>query len=41
MDMIDEGIQNGVYILTIDRILEDLKLILSFLYHNFEKYKHH
>ena len=39
--MIDEGIQNGVHILTIDRILEDLKLILSFLYHNFEKYKHH
>ena len=39
--MIDEGIKNGVYVLTIDRILEDLKLILSFLYHNSEEYKHY
>ena len=35
--MIDEGIQNGVDIVTEDRTLEDLKLFCSFLYHTFKK----
>ena len=39
--MIDEGIQNGVYIATEDRTLEDLKLFHSFLYRNFKKYEHY
>ena len=38
--MIDEGIENGVYIVTKDKTLEDLKLFRSFLYRNFKKYKH-
>ena len=37
--MIDEGIQNGVYIVTKDRTLGDLKLFHSFLYLNFKKYE--
>ena len=39
--MIDEGIQNGVYIVTEDRTLKDLKLFCSFLYRNFTKYEHY
>ena len=39
--MIDEGIQNGVYIVTKDRTLEDIKLFRSFLYLNFKKYEHY
>ena len=39
--MIDEGIQNGVDIVTEDRTLEDLKLFCSFLYHTFKKYEHY
>ena len=39
--MINEGIQNGVYIATKDRTLEDLKLFHSFLYRNFKKYEHY
>ena len=38
--MIDEGIENGVYIVAKDKTLEDLKLFRSFLYRNFKKYKH-
>ena len=38
--MIDEGIQNGVSIVTEDRTLEYLKLFRSFLYRNFKKYEH-
>ena len=38
---IDEGIQNGVYIVTEDRTLADLKLLRSFLYGNFKKYEHY
>ena len=38
--MIDEGIENGVYIVTEDKTLEDLKLFCSFLYRNFKKYEH-
>ena len=37
--MIDEGIENGVYIVTEDKTLEDLKLFRSFLYYNFKKYE--
>ena len=39
--MIDEGIQNGVYIVTKHRLLEDLKSFRSFLYRNFKKYEHY
>ena len=39
--MIDEGIQNEVYIITKDRKLEDMKLFRSFLYLNFKKYEHY
>ena len=39
--MIDEGIENGVYSLTKDRTLEDLKLFRSFTYGNFKKYEHY
>ena len=39
--MIDEGIQNGVDIVTEDRTLEDLKLFCSFIYHTFKKYEHY
>ena len=39
--MINEGIQNGVYIATKDRTLEDLKLFHSFLYRNLKKYEHY
>ena len=39
--MIDEGIQNGVYIVTEDRTLEDLILFRSFLYCNLTKYEHY
>ena len=39
--MIDEGVQNGVDIVTEDRTLEDLKLFCSFLYHTFKKYEHY
>ena len=40
-NMIDEGIENGVYIVTEDKTLEDLKLFHSFLYCNFKKYEHY
>ena len=36
--MIDEGIQNGVFIAAEDRTLENLQLFRSFLYRNFKKY---
>ena len=39
--MIDEGVQNGVDIVTEDRTLEDLKLFCSFIYHTFKKYEHY
>ena len=39
--MIEGGIQNGVYIVTEDRTLEDLKLFCIFLYRNFKKYEHY
>ena len=39
--MIDEGIENGAYIVTEDKTLEDLKLFHSFLYRNFKKYEHY
>ena len=39
--MIDKGIQNGVYIVTKDRALEDLKLFCSFVYRNFKKNEHY
>ena len=35
--MINEGIQNGVYIVPKDRTLEDIKLFRSFLYRNVKK----
>ena len=34
--MIDKSIENGVYIVTEDKKLEDLKLFRSFLYRNFK-----
>ena len=37
--MIDEGIRNGVYIVTEDRILEDLKLFRYLLCRNFKNDK--
>ena len=39
--MIDEGLENGVYIATEDKTLEDLKLFRNFLYRNFKKYEHY
>ena len=39
--IIDEDIQNGVYIVTEGRTLEDIKLFRSFLYSNFKKYEHY
>ena len=39
--MIDEGIENGVYIVTEDKTLKDLKLSRSFLYRNFKKYEYY
>ena len=39
--MIDEGIQNGVYIVNEDRTLDDLKLFCNFLYHNCKKHEHY
>ena len=35
--MIDEGIQNGVYIVPEDTTLEDPKLFRSFLFRNFKE----
>ena len=35
--MNDEGIQNGVYIVSEDRTLEDPKLFRSFLFRNFKE----
>ena len=37
LHMIDEGIQNGVYIVPEDRTLEDPKLFRSFLFRNFKE----
>ena len=37
--IIDEGIENGVYIVTKNKTLEDL--FRSFLYRNFKKYEHY
>ena len=39
--MTDEGVQNGLYIVTEDRTLEDIKLFRSFLYLNFKKCEHY
>ena len=39
--MIDEGIRNGLYTVTEDKTLEDLRLFRSFLYGNFKKYEHY
>ena len=39
--MIDEGIENGIYIVTEDKMLEDLKLFRNFIYCNFKKYEHY
>ena len=39
--MIDEGLENGVYIVTEDKTLEHLKLFRNFLYRNFKKYEHY
>ena len=39
--MIDEGIENGIYSVTEDKTLEDLRLFCSFLYCNFKKYEHY
>ena len=38
--LIDETIENEVYIVTEDKTFEDLKLLRSFLYRNFKKYEH-
>ena len=39
--MIDEGIENEIYIVTEDKMLEDLKLFRNFIYCNFKKYEHY
>ena len=39
--MMDEGIENGDYIVTDDKKLEDFKLFRSFLYRSFKKYEHY
>ena len=38
-EMIDRGIQDGVYAKTEDKTLPDLKLFQDLLYRNFSKYK--
>ena len=39
--MIDEVMQNGVYIITKYRTLEDLNLLCSFPYRNIKRYEHY
>ena len=39
--MMDEGIENGDYIVTEDKKLEDFNLFRSFLYRSFKKYEHY
>ena len=40
-EMINNGIRNGIYKVTEDKTLDDLKIFKSFLYKNLKKYEHY